>query len=99
MGTVTFLSKLALTSSPALLCLGNLGFLTNSCKLKSALTAGLPCLHICRTISLTLIEGDKQLTGELNPFVGESVLSSARNWDLCFQRHLISQVNIILSVI
>lgn len=59
-----------------------------------------PCPRICQTFSLTLIEGDKQLTGMLTPFVGKSNLSSVpQDWDLCFLRDLISQINMLSSVI
>lgn len=43
-----------------------------------------PCPHICRTSSLTLREGDRRLTGELNPFVGQSILSSAQELEPLF---------------
>lgn len=62
-----------------------------------AFAAGLPCLHICQTFSLALIGSDKQLTGELNPFVGGSVLSSAQELGGAFVFRGL-QVNIILSV-
>lgn len=46
-----------------------------------ALAAGLhahPSPPICQTPSLTLTESDRQLTEELKPFVGISILSSAQ---------------------
>lgn len=79
-GHFVFLTKtMALTSSPALWCLGILGFPTESCKWKSVhfQLDSMPT-HTCRTFSLTLTEGDKKLTGELSPFVGESNVSSAQ---------------------